>query len=106
MSEPRESPGFSRGGAVNHETLPAQGPVDVNVSHEADDLFADYPKYTPGRIGWGTLLQIVEWQDRHGIGDASAETVRAYREEGYGAAQAGLMLGLIDYGQASGCEEY
>jgi hypothetical protein len=91
---------------MNHETLPAQGPVDVTVSHEADDLFADYPKYTTGRIGWGTLLQIVEWQDRHGIGDVSAETVQAYREEGYGAAQAGLMLGLIDYGQASGCEDY
>ena len=91
---------------MNHETLPAQGPVDVNVSHEADELYADYPKYTTGRIGWGTLLQIVEWQDRHGIGDVSAETVQAYREEGYGAAQAGLMLGLIDYGQASGCEDY
>lgn len=76
------------------------------VVKEADELFADYPKYTPGRIGWGTLLQIVEWQERHGIGDVSAETVRAYREEGYGAAQAGLMLGLLDYGQASGCEEY
>lgn len=91
---------------MKHEPLPAQGPVDVNVSHEADELFADYPKYTPGRIGWGTLLQIVEWQDRHGIGDVSAETVRSYREEGYGAAQAGVMLGLLDYGQATGCEDY
>ena len=27
---------------MNHETLPAQGPVDVTVSHEADELFADY----------------------------------------------------------------
>lgn len=73
---------------------------------DQQDIFADYPKYAAGRIGWGTLLQIVEWEQRHGIGTTSAEMVRAYREEGYGAAQAGLMLGLIDYGQATGCEEY
>ncbi len=71
-----------------------------------DDIFADYPKYTPGQIGWGTLLRIVEWEQRHGIGSTSAETVRAYQEEGYGAAQAGVMLGLLDYGQATGCKEY
>ena len=70
------------------------------------DIFADYPKYTPGQIGWGTLLQIVEWQNRNGIGDVSADTVRAYRDEGYGAAQAGVMLGLLDYGRATGCEDY
>ena len=86
--------------------LPAQGPVDVNVSQQDADIFADYPEYTPGKIGWGTLLRIVEWQDRHGIGDVSADTVRAYRDEGYGAAQAGVMLGLLDYGQATGCEDY
>lgn len=73
---------------------------------EEPDIFADYPAITPGHIGWGTLLRIVEWEKRHGIGSTSAETVKAYREEGYSAAQAGLELGLVDYGQASGCEEY
>ena len=80
--------------------------ADVNVSQQDADIFADYPEYTPGQIGWGTLLRIVEWQDRNGIGDVSADTVRAYRDEGYGAAQAGVMLGLLDYGQATGCEDY
>ena len=80
--------------------------ADVNVSQQDADIFADYPEYTPGQIGWGTLLRIVEWQDRNGIGDVSADTVRAYRDEVYGAAQAGVMLGLLDYGQATGCEDY
>ena len=80
--------------------------ADVNVSQQDADIFADYPEYTPGQIGWGTLLRIVEWQDRNGIGDVSADTVRAYRDEGYGAAQAGVMLGLLDYGQATGCGDY
>ena len=31
MVKPWESPGFSRGGAVNKTPLPAQGPVDVLV---------------------------------------------------------------------------
>lgn len=72
------------------------------------DIFDDYPKFEPGRVGWGTLFKIVEWQDRHGIGDISRETVEAFREDGYGAAQAGLMMGLIDYGQATGAtgDEY
>ena len=52
------------------------------------------------------LFRSVEWQDRNGIGDVSADTVRVYRDEGYGAAQAGVMLGLLDYGQATGCEDY
>lgn len=73
---------------------------------DTDDLFADYPPLTPGRITWGTLLAIVEWQERHGIGSVSAETVRSYRDEGYGPAQAGLDMGLIDYGQASGEKDY
>ena len=30
----------------------AQGPVDVNVSQQDADIFADYPEYTPGQIGW------------------------------------------------------
>ena len=80
--------------------------IEELLGADEDDIFADYPKYTPGPIGWGTLLRIVEGEQRHGIGSTSAETVRAYREEGYGAAQAGLMLGLIDYGQATGCEDY
>ena len=80
--------------------------ADVNVSQQDADIFADYPEYTPGQIGWGTLLRIVEWQDRNGIGDVSADNVRAYRDEGYGAAQASVMLGLLDYGQATGCEDY
>jgi hypothetical protein len=73
---------------------------------QGDDIFADYPKFMAGQIGWGTLLRIVEWEQRHGIGRTTAETVRSYREEGYAAGQTGLMLGLIDYGQASGCEDY
>lgn len=89
------------------ENSAAGGLSDLTDVLGADeDIFADYPKYTPGQIGWGTLLRIVEWEQRHGIGSTSAETVRAYQEEGYGAAQAGVMLGLLDYGQATGCEEY
>lgn len=61
-----------------------------------------FPPITPGRIGWGTLRKIIEWEQRHGIGKVSQKTLDGYREEGYSAAQAGLELGLIDYGQASG----
>ncbi len=67
-----------------------------------DDLFADFPPLTPGRITYGTLRAIIEWQERHGIGDVSLATLEACREEGMGAARAGLELGLIDYGQATG----
>jgi hypothetical protein len=76
------------------------------IESDVNELFADYPQIVPGRITWSALLRIVEWQERHGIADVTAETVRACREEGQGAAQAGLSLGLIDYGQASGCEDY
>ena len=74
--------------------------------HPEVDIFADYPKYTPGRVGWGDLFRIIEWQNRHVIGSVSKATLNSYREEGYSAAQAGLETGLIDYGQASGCEDY
>ena len=73
---------------------------------EADAMFADYPRLTPGRITYGTLLAIVEWRDRHGIGGVPKETVLAYQEEGQMAGRAGLELGLIDYGQATGCDDY
>jgi hypothetical protein len=66
------------------------------------DIFADYPPITPGRITWAQLRAIVEWRDRHRIGDCSLATLEACREEGQSAARAGLELGLIDYGQASG----
>jgi hypothetical protein len=67
-----------------------------------DELFADYPPITPGRITYGQLRAIIEWQQRHGIADVSLATLEAYREEGQTAPIAGLELGLIDYGQASG----
>ena len=70
-----------------------------------NDIFADFPEFKPGNIGWGTLYRIIEWEQRHGINTVGKEVLEAYREDGYGATQAGLMLGLIDYGQASG-EDY
>ncbi len=73
----------------------------------SDELFADYPIFTPGHITYRTLLAIIDWRNRHGISDnISKDTVLAYQEEGQSAAIAGLELGLIDYGQATGCEEY
>ena len=69
----------------------------------ADDIFADFPTITPGRITWGDLRRIQAWRESHGIGqDCSQAIIDAYREEGHGAAAAGLQMGLIDYGQASG----
>lgn len=88
---------------MNHEPLPAQGPVDVNVSHEAEELFADYPKYTPGRIGWWTLLQIVEWQDRHGICDVSAETTLANKAGG-GMAEVCYLAAVVEMTEPSNAE--
>ena len=83
------------------------GPNDQLGADDGDALFADFPRLTPGRITYGTLLAIVEWRDRHGIGgDVSKDTVLAYQEEGQTAGRAGLELGLIDYGQATGCEDY
>lgn len=76
------------------------------MSTDPDDIFADYPKFTPGRIGWGTLFAIFEWQERHGIASTTRPILEAYHEEGQSAAVAGLTLGLIDYGQATGCEDY
>lgn len=71
------------------------------------DLFDDYPTLKPGRITYANLRAIVEWRDRHGINDeVSLATVEAYREEGYSAAQAGVQMGLIDYGQATGDPDY
>lgn len=71
------------------------------------DIFADYPQITPGRITYGALRAIVVWRDRHGIGDhVTLATLDACADEGQSAAQAGLELGLIDYGQATGCEDY
>lgn len=72
----------------------------------ADELFADYPSLVPGKITYSLLNQIIDWQRRHNIGSVSHSTLDACREEGMRAAQAGLELGLIDYGQASGCEDY
>ena len=70
------------------------------------NIFDDYPQFTAGRIGYGTLYKIIEWEQRHGINNVSRGTIDACREEGLKAAQAGLELGLIDYGQATGCEDY
>ena len=67
-----------------------------------DDIFSDYPKYTAGRITWAVLFAIVAWRNRHGVASISADDVREYRDEGYGPSQAGLEMGLIDYGQATG----
>jgi len=75
---------------------------DQLTTKNEDDIFSDYPKYTAGRITWGVLLAIVEWRIRHGLESVSADDVRGYREEGYGPSQAGLEMGLIDYGQATG----
>jgi hypothetical protein len=73
----------------------------------AADIFDDFPKLTPGRISYGQLRAIVEWRERHGIGgDVTLAMVDAFQEEGQTAPIAGLELGLIDYGQASGCEDY
>ena len=69
------------------------------------DIFADYPEITPGRITYGQLRDIIEWRGRHAIGDVSLAMLGCYRDEGQGAARAGLELGLIDYGQASGDTE-
>jgi hypothetical protein len=64
--------------------------------------YSDYPKYTPGRIRYGTLFRILRWEEENGIAQVSEDEIRAYMEDGMSAAQAGLSLGLIDYGQASG----
>ena len=93
MSEPKQDDEAAGGRSDSTEVL------------GMDDIFADFPPLTPGRIMWGTLFKIIEWEQRHGIGSTSRETLRAYMDDGYGAAQAGLELGLIDYGQASGCED-
>lgn len=69
---------------------------------DTDAMFADFPPLTPGCITYGTLLAIVEWRKRHGLDCVSKGTVRACRGEGQPAGQAGLELGLIDYGQATG----
>lgn len=61
-----------------------------------DDIFADCPEVTPGKVGWGTLRRLLDWQQRHNIASATHETLDAYREEGYSPAQTGLDLGLID----------
>jgi hypothetical protein len=72
-----------------------------------DDIFVDYPRITPGRITYAQLRAIVDWRARHEIGgDVSLAMVDAFQEEGQTAPIAGLELGLIDYGQATGCEDY
>jgi hypothetical protein len=71
------------------------------------DIFDDFPKLTPGRITYAQLRSIVAWRDSHGIGgDVTLAMVDAFQEEGQTAPIAGLEMGLIDYGQASGCEDY
>ena len=70
------------------------------------DIHADYPQYTPGQITYGVLRRIIEWQQRHGICDTTLATLDSCREEGVPAARAGLELGLMDYGQASGDPDY
>jgi hypothetical protein len=71
------------------------------------NIFDDYPGVIPGRITYPVLRRIVEWRDRHGIGDSKTMAMLdAYQDEGQTAAIAGLEMGLIDYGQASGCEDY
>lgn len=77
----------------------AGAPSGLNVGLD------DFPHITPGQIGWGTLRNIIEWEQRCGIGNVSQKTLDFYREEGYSAAQTGLELGLIDYGQASGDDD-
>lgn len=93
---------------------PAEGRCAMCSEHQMthkptdeDELFADYPPLTPGRITYGTLVAIVKWRERHGIGgDVTEDTVLAYREEGQTAGRAGLEMGLIDYGQATGADDY
>jgi len=71
-----------------------------------ENIFDDFPVFTPGYIGWGTLYKILEWQQRHGIAaDVTEDQINDYREDGFSAAQTGLNLGLIDYPQATGCED-
>lgn len=73
----------------------------------AEDIFADFPTLTPGRITYGQLRQIVEWRTKHGLHDRPSQaTLDACRDEGQSAAAAGLELGLIDYGQATGLSDY
>lgn len=81
-------------------------PIETAPMDDVDDLFADYPKITPGRITWSQLHAIVDWQERHGIADVTHGTLAACWEEGQSAARAGLELGLIDYGQATGSDDY
>lgn len=53
----------------------------------------------------GDLRRINDWEVRHGLSPCRRSEIDAYQDEGYGAAQAGLQMDLIDYGQASGEEE-
>jgi hypothetical protein len=70
---------------------------------EPASIFDDYPPIVPGRITYATLRRIVDWRERHGLGgDVTLAMVDAYQKEGQTAPIAGLEMGLIDYGQASG----
>jgi hypothetical protein len=72
-----------------------------------NELFEDYPTITPGRITYAQLRAVVDWRHKHNIGgDVTLAMVDAFQEEGQTAPIAGLELGLIDYGQASGCDDY
>ena len=69
------------------------------------DIFDDFPEFTPGRVHYGTLKAILRWEQKQGIATITQSEIDAYRLDGYSAARAGLELGLIDYPQATGCEE-
>jgi hypothetical protein len=79
--------------------------MDKQLDTDSDLLWDDYPKLTPGRIHYGNLFAILEWEQRNGVATTTKSTIEAMQEEGYSAAQTGLELGLIDYPQATGCEE-
>lgn len=70
--------------------------------NDFDEMYRDFPAIKPGRITYGDLRRINEWEVRHGLSHCRRDEIDAYQGEGHGAAQAGLLMGMIDYGQASG----
>jgi len=65
-------------------------------------MWEDYPDYIPGNIHYGVLRRILNWEEKWGIATISHAQLDDYRFDGVSAAQAGLELGLIDFGEATG----
>lgn len=69
---------------------------------DMDAFYASHPVIKPGRITYADLKRINAWGVEQGLDTDRSREIEAYRDEGYRAADAGLRMGLIDYGQASG----